>query len=134
MGAGQREAKEKKGGQYALDNLSHTVCPVASGSCYGSHLRRPYTRSSGHRRDRSDRSTVTGTENSLGGKRQNDLAEGPGLKTDMGTPRRPGADYPLSLFRSGLQIPENQTRKGISDPDGSLRKMAGKKLLRPGLP
>jgi hypothetical protein len=47
-----------------LDNFDHPIYFMGSG-VFRVPRRRPYPRSSGHCRDRSDRTTITGPENSL---------------------------------------------------------------------
>jgi hypothetical protein len=53
------EKKRIKGGFHALDNPDHPVHFMGSGT-FRVPRRRPYPRSSGHCRDRSDRTTITG--------------------------------------------------------------------------
>jgi hypothetical protein len=70
-GRGQDSGRQKReGGQCALDNMSHTVYSVGSGS-FRLPCRQPDPHPSGHRPDRSDRPLAAGTENSLRGRTPN---------------------------------------------------------------
>jgi len=79
------ERQKKKGGFYALDNLSRPVCFMGSGA-FRVPRWQPYPCSTGHCRDRSDRTIVTGPESSLAEKTP---------KREAGSPT--GRDDPSAL-------------------------------------